>query len=96
MTIHQHRKYLPYVFTEHGTIMLANVLNSPTSVHASLQVVMAFVQLRHIFSTHKELAHKLIELERKIENHDEEIHKWKPRPRCQCFQMSIGKSGPTE
>jgi len=69
-----HRKYLPYVFTEHGTIMLANVLNSPISVQASIQVVRAFVQLRQILSTHKELAHKLIELERKIENHDEEIH----------------------
>jgi phage regulator Rha-like protein len=69
-----HRKYLPYVFTEHGTIMLANVLNSPTSVQASIQVVRAFVKLRQILSTHKELAHKLIELERKIEDHDEEIH----------------------
>jgi len=69
-----HRKYLPYVFTEHGTIMLANVLNSPISVQASIQVVRAFVKLRQILSTHKELAHKLIELERKIENHDEEIH----------------------
>ncbi|MBI5057562.1 MAG: ORF6N domain-containing protein [Nitrospirae bacterium] len=69
-----HRKYLPYVFTEHGTIMLANVLNSPISVQASIQVVRAFVKLRQLLSTHKELAHKLIELERKIENHDEEIH----------------------
>jgi len=69
-----HRKYLPYVFTEHGTIMLANVLNSPTSVQASIQVVRAFVKLRQLLSTHKELTHKLIELERKIEDHDEEIH----------------------
>ncbi len=68
-----HRKYLPYVFTEHGTIMLANVLSSPISVQASIQVVRAFVKLRQILSTHKELAYKLIELERKIEKHDEEI-----------------------
>lgn len=54
--------------------MLANVLNSPTSVQASIQVVRAFVKLRQILSTHKELAHKLIELERRIEDHDEEIH----------------------
>ncbi len=54
--------------------MLANVLNSPISIQASVQVVRAFVKLRQILSTHKELAHKLIELERKIENHDEEIH----------------------
>jgi phage regulator Rha-like protein len=68
-----HRKYLPYVFTEHGTIMLANVLNSPTSVQASIQVVRAFVKLRQILSTHKELANKFNELERKIEKHDGEI-----------------------
>jgi len=69
-----HRKYLPYAFSEHGTIMLANVLNSPISVQVSIQVVRAFVKLRQLLSTDKELAHKLIELERKIENHDQEIH----------------------
>ncbi len=66
-------KYLPYAFTEHGAIMAANVLNSPQAVRMSVFVVRAFVNLREMLSTHKELAHKLAELERKLQNHDESI-----------------------
>lgn len=68
------RRYLPFVFTEYGAIMLANILNSPGAVHASIQVVRAFVKLRELLSTNKEFAVKLKELEEKIEQHDEEIH----------------------
>ena len=64
---------LPHAFTEHGAIMLATVLNSPVAVQASIQVVRAFVKLRQMLATNKDLAHKLEQLERKIENHDEEI-----------------------
>ena len=67
------RRKLPYVFTEHGAIMLASVLNTVIAVRASIQVVRAFVHLREILSTHKELAHKLEQLERRIEKHDDEI-----------------------
>ncbi|MBI4777343.1 ORF6N domain-containing protein [Candidatus Desantisbacteria bacterium] len=67
------RRKLPYVFTEHGAIMLASVLNSVIAVRASIQVVRAFVHLREILSTHKELVHKLNELERKTEKHDTQI-----------------------
>src|SRR5882724_11823961 len=42
------RRTLPYAFTEHGTIMLASILNSPTAIHASIQVVRVFVRLREI------------------------------------------------
>src|SRR4030067_462860 len=66
-------KYLPYAFTEHGTIMAANVLSSPQAVRMSVFVVRAFVKLREMLSTHKELAHKLVELERKLQNHYESI-----------------------
>ena len=66
-------KYLPHAFTEHGTIMAANVLNSPQAVRMSVFVVRAFVKLREMLATHKELAHKLAELERKLQNHDESI-----------------------
>lgn len=66
-------KYLPYAFTEHGAIMAANVLNSPQAVRMSVFVVRAFVKLREMLSTHKELAHKLAALERKLQNHDESI-----------------------
>ena len=63
----QHRKYLPYAFTEHGAVMLANVLNSPTAVQASIQVVRAFVRLREMMITHTELARRLDELEKKYD-----------------------------
>ncbi|MBI5182634.1 MAG: ORF6N domain-containing protein [Nitrospirae bacterium] len=71
------RKYLggyqPYVFTEQGVAMLATVLKSERAILANIAIMRAFVKLREILSTHKELAHKLAELERKIERHDEEI-----------------------
>ena len=69
----QHRKYMPYAFTEHGAIMLASVLNSPRAVEASIFVVRAFVRLREVLLTHSELANKLTELERKVAGHDEDI-----------------------
>ena len=53
--------------------MAANVLNSPQAVRMSVFVVRVFVKLREMLSTHKELAHKLAELERKLQNHDESI-----------------------
>lgn len=67
------RRYLPYVFTEHGAIMAASVLNSPRAVEISVHVVRAFVRLRELVSTHKELSHKLDELERKVSSHDQAI-----------------------
>lgn len=63
----------PYVFTEHGAIMLAAVLNTPRAIEVSVFVVRAFVRLREILAAHKALAHKLTELENKIETHDEAI-----------------------
>ena len=69
----QHRKYMPYAFTEHGAIMLASVLNSPRAVEASIFVVREFVRLREVLLTHSELANKLTELERKVAGHDEDI-----------------------
>lgn len=64
---------LPFAFTEYGAVMLASVLNSPIAVQASIAVVRAFIRLREILATHKELARKLTELENRIEGHDEEI-----------------------
>jgi len=54
--------------TEHGAVMLASVLNSPTAVAASIQVVRAFVRLRAILATHKDLARKLAEMEKKYDS----------------------------
>ena len=69
----QHRKYLPYVFTEHGAIMAASVLDSERAVQVSIYVVRAFVQLREMLSSNKALARKLNELERKLTTHDHAI-----------------------
>ena len=65
------RRYLPYAFTEHGAIMAATILNSPRAVEVSVFVVRAFVKLRHLALSHKELAAKLDELERKVTGHDD-------------------------
>jgi len=61
------RRKLPLVFTEHGAIMAANVLNSKRAVKASVQVVRAFVRLRQMLVTNAELARKLEELEKKYD-----------------------------
>jgi phage regulator Rha-like protein len=59
----QHRKYLPYVFTEHGAIMAANVLNSPQAVQMSVYVVRAFVKMRGALHDTRAMAKKLAGLE---------------------------------
>ena len=58
---------LPHAFTEHGAIMLASLLNTRIAVQASVQVVRAFVRLREILATHKDLARELRELEKKYD-----------------------------
>jgi hypothetical protein len=63
----QHRKYLPYVFTEHGAIMAANVLNSSRAVEMSVMVVRAFVRLRRMALSVEALARKVNELEGKYD-----------------------------
>ena len=67
------RRYAPYAFTEHGTIMAATVLNSPRAVQVSVYVVRAFVRLRRMLAQNKELATKLADLERKVGDHDQKI-----------------------
>jgi hypothetical protein len=69
----QHFKYLPLAFTEQGVAMLSTVLNSPRAIQVNIAIMRVFVRLRETLSLHKELAHKLNELERKIEGHDEHI-----------------------
>jgi phage regulator Rha-like protein len=64
---------MPVAFTEHGAVMVANVLNSERAVQVSIYVVRAFVKLRETLGTHKTLAQKLAELERQVESHDSHI-----------------------
>lgn len=70
---HGGRRYLPYVFTEHGAIMAASVLNSTRAVEMSIFVVRAFVHLREALRAHRALAAKLVELEQRLEAHDASI-----------------------
>lgn len=69
----KHSSVLPYAFTEHGALMLANVLNSERAVEVSIFVMRAFVRLREMLGTHKELARKFEELERHVRDHDGHI-----------------------
>lgn len=64
----------PNAFTEHGVIMAASVLNSPKAIEIGVLVVRTFVKLREILSSHKELKHKLNQLENKILSHDKTLH----------------------
>ncbi|TRZ97247.1 MAG: ORF6N domain-containing protein [Rhodocyclaceae bacterium] len=64
---------LPYAFAEHGALMLGNVLKSSRAVDVSLLVVRAFVQIREMLSTHKDIAAKLDQMERKLSSHDQAI-----------------------
>ncbi len=59
--------YLPFAFTEHGVVMLANALNSPVAVKASVQIVRVFVRLRKMLSSNAQLARKLKALEKKYD-----------------------------
>jgi len=70
---HGGKRKLPWVFTEHGAIMLASVLNSNVAVQASVRVVRAFVRLREMVAANAQLASKLEELERRLDSHDEAI-----------------------
>ncbi len=70
---HGGRRYIPYVFTEHGALMAASVLNSPRAVEISVYVVRAFVKLRELLASNQTLAKKLDQLERKLGTHDQAI-----------------------
>jgi phage regulator Rha-like protein len=63
----QHRKYLPYAFTEQGVAMLSSVLRSKRAVHVNIEIMRAFVQLRQMLSSHANLARKLAALEKRYD-----------------------------
>ena len=67
------RRYLSYVFTEHGVAMLSSVLNSERAIEVNIIIMRAFIKLRHILSTHKELAEKFVQLEKRVDAHDAEL-----------------------
>ncbi len=69
----QNIKYRPYVFADHGAVMLANVLRSALAIRANIQVVRAFVNLRRMLAGYEDLAHKLEAIERRVGKHDAEL-----------------------
>jgi hypothetical protein len=74
---HGGRRTPPYAFTEHGAVMAANVLSSPTAVHMSVIVVRAFIHLREALEHHRELSRELRDLRRavsvKFDAHDQKL-----------------------
>ncbi|MFN2507307.1 MAG: ORF6N domain-containing protein [Chthoniobacterales bacterium] len=70
---HGGRRKLPWVFTEHGAVMLASVLNTAVAVDASIRVVRAFIGLREMISANSLLSAKFAELERRLDGHDTQI-----------------------
>jgi phage regulator Rha-like protein len=67
------RRYRPYAFTEHGVVMLSSVLKSERAVQMNLLIVRVFVRLREMLATHKDLAHKMLELERRQQEHGHQL-----------------------
>ena len=67
------RRHLPYAFTEQGVAMLSSVLKSKRAIWVNITIMRAFVKLRELLLTHKELAEKLEELERKYQLHETDI-----------------------
>lgn len=63
----QHRKYLPYVFTEQGVAMLSSVLRSKRAIQVNVEIMRAFVRLRRMLASNEELARKLAVLEKKYD-----------------------------
>jgi len=65
----QHLKYQPYAFTEHGILMLSSVLRSERAIAVNIAIMRAFVKLREILASQKELVCRLDELEQKYDRH---------------------------
>lgn len=70
---HGGARYRPYVFTEHGAIMAATVLNSERAIEMNVFVVLAFVRMRRVIAGNRHVLTKLAELEHRLEGQDAEI-----------------------
>jgi len=69
----KHSTVLPHAFTEQGVAMLSSVLHSERAIHVNIQIMRAFVKLKELLLTHKDLAIKIEALERKYDDHDQKI-----------------------
>jgi alpha-D-ribose 1-methylphosphonate 5-triphosphate synthase subunit PhnI len=64
---------LPYAFTEHGVLMLANVLKSGRAIEMSIKIIEIFVKMREMLLTHKDILLKIEKMEHLLINHDQDI-----------------------
>lgn len=69
----KHSKFLPFGFTEQGVAMLSSILKSERAVQVNIAIMRAFVKLRQVLATHKELAYSFNELENRVGKHDVQI-----------------------
>lgn len=69
------RRYLPYAFTEHGVAMLSSVLSSDRAIEVNIEIIRAFIRLRELALTHKDLRIKIDELEKKYDQQFQVVFK---------------------
>ena len=69
----EHAKYRPFAFTEHGILMLANVLRSEQAIAVSIHIIRVFTRMRELLLSHRDILQKLEQLEGRLTGHDEEI-----------------------
>jgi len=94
---HGGRRSLPWVFTEHGVIMLASLLNSPVAVDASVRVVRTFVRMRELIVANLELSRRLDQVEQRMDKTDSDLatlfaairQLLTPRPRAEDREMGF-------
>ena len=67
------RRTLPYVFTEHGVLMLSSVLNSDLAIKVNIQIMRVYTKIRNMLTNHKELLLKFEELQIKLADHDDKF-----------------------
>ncbi len=79
---------LPIVFTEHGAVMLASILNSDRAIEVNIQIVRIFTKMRELLMTNQEILLKLEQLERKIDVHDGDI-----KVIFQCLKQLLSPPG---
>ena len=71
----EHRKYLPYVFTEYGIIMLAGILKSETAINISIKIVNTFIKMRKFLNSNGQVFERLTSVEYKLLEHDKKFDK---------------------
>jgi hypothetical protein len=85
------RRTPPYAFTEHGVAMLSSVLNTERAAQMNIVIIRAFIKLREVLATHKDLARKIDDLEDKYQEHDHEL-KWSSTLSASLFPLRRPRS----